>query len=65
MHKYVRRICIGLVAGLAGSVVLAATFNNSSLGIALGVLVGVAYSLAFPPTPYSYADNAPTRVGPS
>jgi len=60
MDKFVRRVFIGLLAGLAGSVVLAATFSNISLGIALGVLFGVAYSLAFPPVPYAYADNAMT-----
>jgi len=60
MDKFVRRVFIGLLAGLGGSVVLAATFSNISLGIALGVLFGVAYSLAFPPVPYAYADNAMT-----
>ncbi len=62
MNTYLRRICIGLVAGLAASAALAVTMSNMGLGIALGVLVGVAYSLAFPPTPYSYADNAMTAA---
>jgi len=62
MNTYLRRICIGLVAGLAASAALAVTMGNMVLGVALGVLVGVAYSLAFPPTPYSYADNAMTAA---
>ena len=60
MDKFLRRGLIGLLAGLASSVVLAATLSNSGLAIALGMLVGVVYSLAFPPTPHAYADSAMT-----
>lgn len=60
MDKYVRRVFIGFLAGLVASAALAVTLSNMGLGIALGVLVGVAYSLAFPATPYAYADNAMT-----
>ena len=60
MDKLLRRGLIGLLAGLASSVILAATLSNSGLAIALGMLVGVVYSLAFPPTPHAYADSAMT-----
>jgi len=60
MDTHLRRITIGLVAGLAGSVALAATLSNSGLGIVLGAVVGVGYCLAFPPVPRAYADNAMT-----
>ena len=60
MNTNVRRITIGLLAGLAASAALAVTLSHMGLGIALGVFFGVAYSLAFPPVPYAYADNAMT-----
>src|SRR5215813_6596524 len=41
MDKYPRRILIGLLAGLAASIGLVATLNNSLLGVTLGVIIGV------------------------
>ena len=62
MDIYLRRTCIGLLAGLASSIALATTLGNSGLGIALGIFVGVGYSLAFPPTPHAYADSSMTAA---
>lgn len=62
MNKYLRCGIIGLLCGLASSVLLAATLRNGALGVLLGVLVGVGYALAFTPTRHAYADSIMTTA---
>ncbi len=57
MNKYVRRAVIGLLAGLASSVVLAATLDSAVSGLLLGTLAGLGYALAFRPAPRAYIDS--------
>jgi len=57
VNKYVRRAVIGLLAGVASSVVLAAALDNAVLGLLLGTLAGIGYALAFRPAPRAYVDS--------
>ena len=57
MNRYVRRAVIGLLAGAASSVVLAATLDSAILGLLLGTLAGIGYALAFGQAPRAYVDS--------
>ncbi len=57
MNKYARRGVIGLLAGGASGVVLAATLDNAVWGSLLGIFAGIGYGLAFRPAPRAYVDG--------
>jgi NADH dehydrogenase len=57
VNRYVRRAIIGLLAGAASSVVLAATLDSAVLGLLLGTLAGLGYALAFRQAPRAYVDS--------
>ena len=57
MNRYVRRAVIGLLAGAASSVVLAATLDSAVLGLLFGTLAGLGYALAFRQAPRAYVDS--------
>ncbi|MFN8499646.1 MAG: NAD(P)/FAD-dependent oxidoreductase [Anaerolineae bacterium] len=56
MNRFVRRGVIGLVAGLVSSLVVLAAFHDAP-HVALALLVGVGYALAFRPSRGGYADS--------
>ncbi len=58
MNRYVRRAVIGLLAGTASGVILAATLGGGATGLLLGALVGIGYALAFRPAQRAYVDSA-------
>ena len=62
MARYRRRGGIGLLAGLASTVLLATTLPNAVVGIVFGLPVGVGYALAFAPTLRAYVDQAMTAA---
>src|SRR5262245_10032811 len=62
MNKYLRRGLIGLLCGLVSSVLLIMALRNGVLGVSLGALVSVVYTLAFAPTPRAYVDHIMTTA---
>jgi len=62
MRFYPRRGMIGLLAGLASSVVLVATLGHNVIALVLGGLLGVGYALAARPAPRAYADSGMTAA---
>jgi len=62
MRFYPRRGMIGLLAGLASSVVIVATLGHNVVALVLGGLLGVGYALASRPAPRAYADSGMTAA---
>jgi len=62
MNKYIRRSIVGLFCGLLSSGLLAAAFQNAALGILLGTVVSIAYTLGSASTPRAYMDNVMTTA---
>ncbi|HZG69884.1 MAG TPA: NAD(P)/FAD-dependent oxidoreductase [Herpetosiphonaceae bacterium] len=62
MHTYLRRGAIGLLAGIVSSILLAAMLPSIGVGVLLGIVVAIAYVLAFPPTRHAYVDSAMTAA---
>jgi len=62
MRLHPRRAMIGLLAGLASSVVIVATLGHGVVALVLGGLLGVGYALASRPAPRAYADSGMTAA---
>jgi NADH dehydrogenase len=62
MRIHARRATIGLLAGLASSVVIVATLGHGAVALVLGGLLGVGYALASRPAPRAYADSGMTAA---
>ena len=62
VNKRIRRTLIGSLAGMAASYALVITQETTALAIALGVLAGVVFAVAFRSTPRAYADSAMTAA---
>jgi NADH dehydrogenase len=55
MNTYGRRSLIGLLAGACSGVILLLTLPDSPVGLLLGSVVGICFTLAFRPAPKAYA----------
>lgn len=62
LSREARRVVVGLLAGGASGLLLAATLRDGSAGLLLGTLVGVGYALAFGPAPRAYVENVMTAA---
>ena len=63
MNTYGRGGIIGLPCALVSSVLLGAALRNSVPDVPLGVLVGVAYTLAIAPAPRTYIQQHDDHSG--
>lgn len=57
MDKYWRAIIVGLLTGLVAGLALVNTLSNPLVGIGLGAVLGVGYTLGFRFKPGAYADS--------
>ncbi|HEY4383656.1 MAG TPA: hypothetical protein VGN34_04145 [Ktedonobacteraceae bacterium] len=57
MNTYGRRSLIGLLAGACSGVILMLTLPDCPVGILLGSVVGICFTLAFRPAPRTYAQS--------
>ena len=60
MERYLRRLAIGAIAGLASGTLLLLTLGRPLAAILCGLVVGIGYALAFGATPRAYLDSALT-----
>ena len=57
-----RRIGIGLLAGLISGCALLATFNTPAWSLPLGALIGIGYAFLTRPTERAYLESAVTAA---
>ena len=62
MRTYLRRTSIGVVAGVASSISLAATHAHSPFVIIGGAVIGASYSIMFRPDARAYIDSLMTAA---
>lgn len=56
-NRMLRRVVIGVLAGVIASLWLATVFGNTLLVVLFGSTVGGLYALAFRPAPHAYVDG--------
>ncbi len=62
MSEHLRRISIGLTAGLASSIALVATHTHSFIAVCAGAVIGAGYSMMFRPAARAYIDSIMTAA---